>query len=256
MMPARELTDSVSETERLGDDLALYLDAKPAPHPTEVLQRTVFNVRRLAVVTSFQSSGLVILHMLRENGTMPPVLFLETGFHFDETLAFVEEISALWDLQPVRLRGAHGSVKGQDKLYGPELYRRDPEQCCLINKVRPLQLALEKYDGWISGLRRDQASTRADTPIIETQQLPSGRTILKIHPLAYWTEEDVQNYIRRYNIPTHPLLEEGFASIGCWPCTRPVQAGEDKRAGRWDGFLKVECGIHTFGTPNGRGEIG
>jgi phosphoadenosine phosphosulfate reductase len=256
MMPARELTDSVRATDPVGNDLALYLDAKPAPHPGEVLQRTVFNVRRLAVVTSFQSSGLVILHMLRDIGPMPPVLFLETGFHFDETLEFVDQISALWDFQAVRLRGAHGSVTGQDKLYGPELYRRDPAQCCHINKVRPLQLALEEYDGWISGLRRDQSSARADTPIIETQELPSGRSILKIHPLAYWSEEDVHDYIRRHDIPTHPLLEKGFASIGCWPCTRAVQPGEDKRAGRWDGFSKSECGIHTFGTPNGRGEIG
>jgi phosphoadenosine phosphosulfate reductase len=256
MTSARELIDSVHAPERGGDDVPLYLDGAHAPHPVEVLQRTVFNVGRLAVVTSFQSSGLVILHMLRDIGPMPPVLFLETGFHFDETLDFVQEISALWDLQVVRLRGAHGSVEGQKERYGPELYRRDPEQCCYINKVRPLQLALEEYDAWVSGLRRDQSAGRADTPIIETQALPSGRTVLKIHPLAYWTEEDVHDYIRRYDIPTHPLLEKGFASIGCWPCTRPVQAGEDKRAGRWDGFSKIECGIHTFGTPNGRGEIG
>lgn len=254
MSSARDVTHAFEPTDRVTDDLVLYQERTALPHPAEVLRRTVFSVRRIAVITSFQSSGLVILHMLREIGTMPPVLFLETGFHFDETLAFIEQVARLWDLPVVRLRGAHGSVIEQERLYGPELYRRDPEHCCYINKVRPLQLALEQYNGWISGVRRDQSIGRAETPIIERQTLPSGRAILKIHPLAHWTDVDVKTYIDRHRIPTHPLLERGYVSIGCWPCTRPVSPGEDQRAGRWDGFAKSECGIHTFGKANGTGE--
>lgn len=247
--------DADANAEKLSAFGSSDPNAKGAMDPREVLRWVYVTVRRLAVVTSFQSSGMVILHMMRDIGPVPPVLFLDTGFHFDETIGFLEDIARLWDLQVVQLRGAHGSVHGQAELYGPELYRRDPEQCCFINKVRPLQLALEDFEGWVSGLRRDQSPLRADTPIIQTQALPSGRQILKMHPLAFWTDEEVHDYIRRYEIPTHPLLEKGYASIGCWPCTRPVSEGEDKRAGRWDGLSKSECGIHTFGKLDGPREI-
>lgn len=216
-------------------------------HPRDFLTWAAVGIDGLAVATSFQSSGLVILHMLRDIRPRVPVLFLETGFHFHETLAFRDRIVREWDLNLVELRGAHGSVKRQSELYGSELYKRDPHECCYINKVAPLQEELEKYDAWMSGLRRDQSPLRAETPIVEAQMLPSGNEVLKLHPLASWTKEDVAGYIEEHSIPTHPLLERGFASIGCWPCTRPVNGSEDERAGRWDGFAKTECGIHSFG---------
>jgi len=220
-------------------------------HPADIIRWAVHSTDRIAIGTSFQSSGLVLLHMLRDVKPDIPVLFLDTGFHFEETLAFRRRVTEMWDLKLVDLRGEHGSVKEQVRRHGAELYRRDPERCCFINKVEPLQDALEEYDAWISGIRRDQSPLRASTPVVEAQMLPSGNEVMKIHPLAGWSREDVSEYVTTHSIPTHPLLEQGYRSIGCWPCTRPVTAGEDERAGRWDGFNKTECGIHTFGTPHG-----
>lgn len=223
--------------------------------PTTILRWAGTTIDRLAIATSFQSSGLVLLHMLRDIRHDLPLLFLNTGFHFPETLEFRNKIVELWDLNLVDLRGKHGSVEGQTAIHGPELYKRDPGLCCQINKVEPLQKALQNYDGWISGLRRDQSPLRADTPVVEAQLLPSGDEVLKIHPLAHWRRAHVDEYIARHEIPTHPLLEKGFASIGCWPCTRAIKAGEDERAGRWDGSTKTECGIHLFGKTGGPKEL-
>ena len=219
--------------------------------PRTILKWATSTIDRLAVATSFQSSGLVLLHMMRSIKADVPVLFLNTGFHFKETLAFKDEMTARWDLKLVELVGEHGSAERQAEIHGPELYRRDPERCCSINKVEPLMKALEEYDGWVSGLRRDQSPLRAETPVVEAQLLQSGDEILKIHPLAHWTKAQVANYIKEHDIPTHPLLEMGFASIGCWPCTRTIKDGEDDRAGRWSGLAKTECGIHLFGKAGG-----
>ncbi|MDQ4145987.1 MAG: phosphoadenylyl-sulfate reductase [Actinomycetota bacterium] len=220
-------------------------------HPKEILTWATQTVDRLAVASSFQASGLVILHLLRNIRPDLPVLFLDTGFHFPETIAFRDELVEEWDLNLVILRGEHGSVAAQNELHGIGLYKKNPDMCCHINKVLPLQRALEDYDGWISGLRRDQSPMRAGTPIVEAQMLPSGREVFKIHPLAGWTRADVDGYISDNAIPTHPLFERGYSSIGCSPCTRPVDVAEHERAGRWDGFGKNECGIHSFGKPTG-----
>jgi phosphoadenosine phosphosulfate reductase len=222
--------------------------------PRAVLRWATRTVGRLCVATSFQSSGLVILHLLREMEVECPVLFLDTGFHFSETLDFRDLVADLWGLEVVSLKGDHGSPEAQEEVHGPSLYRRDPDTCCRINKVEPLQRALEGYDGWISGIRRDQSPLRAGTPIVEAQLLPSGREVLKIHPLAHWSKADVDAYVSAHGIPTHPLLERGFESIGCRPCTRPVGPGEHEREGRWDGFAKSECGIHAFGVRGGSRE--
>jgi phosphoadenosine phosphosulfate reductase len=219
--------------------------------PRAILTWAAATIPRLAIATSFQSNGLVILHLMRELRSDVPVLFLDTGFHFDETLAFKEQITKMWDLNVVDLRGEHGSARRQAEIHGPELFKRDPDKCCFINKVEPLQRALVDYDGWISGLRRDQSPLRAETPIVEAQMLPSGDEVMKIHPLAHSTRDDVAAYIAEHSIPTHPLLEQGFRSIGCQPCTRAISDNEDERAGRWDGSTKTECGIHSFGKDHG-----
>jgi phosphoadenosine phosphosulfate reductase len=223
----------------------------PREDPHGVLEWAAGTIEDLAIATSFQSSGLAILHMLADVRGGLPVLFLDTGFHFPETLEFRDRMVEMWDLNLVVLTGAHENPERQAEIHGPELYRREPDRCCFINKVEPLQRALEGFDGWISGLRRDQSPLRADTPLVEAQLLPSGKEVLKIHPLAQWTKTDVDRYLALHSIPTHPLLENGFASIGCWPCTRAVRPGEDERAGRWEGFGKVECGIHSFGVERG-----
>lgn len=216
-------------------------------HPREILAWAATGIERLAIATSFQSSGLVILHLLQSIRPGLPVLFLDTGFHFEESLAFKQRITALWDLEVVELRGEHESVAEQNRRHGPDLFARDPDRCCFINKVEPLQRALQDFDGWISGLRRDQSPLRASTPIIEAQMLPSGEEVIKIHPLAGWTRDDVEDYLTRHDIPTHPLIEQGFASVGCWPCTKAASSNNGDRDGRWQGFDKTECGIHSFG---------
>jgi phosphoadenosine phosphosulfate reductase len=221
--------------------------------PREILEWATYSVDRLVVATSFQSSGLVILHMLRDIKPDIPVLFLDTGFHFPETMRFAREKTDEWGLKLVMLRGKHRSPEAQAELYGPELYRTNPNLCCTINKTEPLQEALSEFDGWISGLRRDQSPEReTSVKISQPQILPSGRAILKIHPLANWTRADVESYISEHGITTHPLLEKGYASIGCWPCTRAINDGEAERDGRWAGLDKTECGIHTFGQDNPR----
>ena len=225
------------------------LDALENAHPHHILSWAAKSVERLAIASSFQSSGLVMLHMLQSIRADLPVLFLNTGFHFDETIAFKNRIVEMWDLNIIDLRGKHGSVPQQNLAYGPELYRRNPDQCCFINKVEPLQRALEEFDGWISGLRRDQSKIRSRTPIAEDQELMSGRDVIKIHPLANWTKADVHRYLAKHDIPTNPLLEQGYASIGCAPCTSATGARElDERAGRWQGLDKTECGIHEIGS--------
>lgn len=226
-----------------------FAELAEAP-PQEVLRWAFGTIGRVAVATSFQSSGLVILHMTRALGLRPPVLFIDTGFHFPETIAFRRRIADEWDLDVVDVRGEHGSAEGQAAIYGPALYERDPEKCCFINKVAPLQMALEGFDGWISGIRRDQSPLRAETPTMEAQMLQSGKEVLKIHPLAHWSRDDVAAYVTEHAIPTHPLLEQGYRSIGCAPCTRAIRPDEDERAGRWSGMTKTECGIHLFGKKN------
>jgi phosphoadenosine phosphosulfate reductase len=229
----------------------VHISDLAAASPAEILAWAFDTIGSVAVATSFQSSGLVLLHMTRRLGLRPPVLFIDTGFHFPETIEFRARMAADWDLDVVDVRGAHRSPEGQAALYGPELYRRDPEKCCFINKVEPLQSALEPYDGWVSGIRRDQSPMRAETPTMEAQMLPSGKEILKIHPLAHWSRDDVAAYVAEHSIPTHPLLEQGYRSIGCAPCTRAVLPGEDDRAGRWSNLSKTECGIHLFGKEHG-----
>jgi phosphoadenosine phosphosulfate reductase len=238
------------DIDRFASPDSHYSDLERA-HPRSILEWAAATIDRLSVATSFQSSGLVILHLLQEIRGDVPVLFLDTGWHFAETLEFRDRIAEMWDLKVVNLTGEHGSSERQVEWYGPKLYERDPDRCCFINKVRPLQEALEEYDGWMSGLRRDQSPLRAGTPIVEAQMLPSGAEVLKIHPLARWSRARVDAYIERNEIPIHPLLERGFASIGCWPCTRAIGGAEDERAGRWDGIAKTECGIHSFGRSSG-----
>lgn len=201
----------------------------------------------MAVVSSFQASGLVIMHMLNTLGLSLPVFFLDTGFHFEETLRFQEEVTRRWSLDVRVLRGRHGSVQEQERVYGADLHATDPDRCCTINKVEPLQDVLENFDGWISGLRRDQSTARSSLGMVGYQVLPSGRRIAKVHPLAHWTRRQVDAYLDHHGVATHPLLERGFESVGCWPCTRFMGPHEEKRAGRWFGMDKTECGIHTEG---------
>lgn len=194
----------------------------------------------ISVSTSFGTTSAVLLHMAVQVKPDIRVLFLETGFHFPETLKFKEELTQRLGLNVVELR----SVMPREDFratYG-NLYERDPDKCCALNKVEPLKLALAGLKAWITGIRRSQTDARKDIQYVEEYE---GR-IYKINPLASWTSKKMWEYLKTHELPHHPLFDEGYTSIGCAPCTRPVHAGEDERAGRWAGSQKTECGIHTF----------
>jgi phosphoadenosine phosphosulfate reductase len=204
--------------------------------PARLITWTLARFPRTALTVSFGGGGLVLAHLLSRIDPRVPILFLDTGFHFPETLAFKAQFAATFGLNVVDLKPASDP--------GP-LYQTDPDQCCHIRKVEPLRRALTGFDAWISGVRSDQASTRAGIEVLERHDA-DGHPILKVFPLAGWSRDDIQRYIRDERLPYHPLVDQGYASIGCWPCTRPTQRGEAERAGRWAGTGKTECGLHTF----------
>jgi phosphoadenosine phosphosulfate reductase len=159
------------------------------------------------------------------------VVFIDTGYHFPETLETVERVRRKYGLN-LRMM----TVPTHDE----ELWKVDPENCCSAVKVGQLDRALAGKEAWMSGLRRDEAATRANAPIIARDL----RGLIKVNPIANWTQQDVDGYIKDHDVPVNPLSEQGYPSIGCWPCTKPVAEGEDPRSGRWAGQDKTECGLH------------
>jgi len=195
---------------------------------------------RFCVTSSFADA--VLVHVVSQVAPGVDVLFLDTGLHFQETLDVRDLVAAT---MPVNVRSIRPrlTIGQQDGLYGPRLFNRDPDECCALRKVEPLREALEDYDAWAAGLRRDESPSRANTPVVGFEQ---ARGKVKVAPLAYWTEADVQAYIQRHNVPVNKLItDKGYASVGCWPCTRRTRPGEDVRAGRWPMFDKTECGLHS-----------
>jgi len=168
------------------------------------------------------------------------VLFLDTGYHFAETIGTRDAVAATLPVN-IRTISPRQTVEQQDASFGARLYERNPDQCCALRKVMPLRAALKDYVAWASGLRRDEASTRANVRVVEWDE---QRSMVKLNPIAAWTQDDVDRYINDNGILVNPLLFDGYGSIGCWPCTRRLKPGEDARAGRWSGTGKVECGLH------------
>ncbi|MBX3080044.1 MAG: phosphoadenylyl-sulfate reductase [Anaerolineae bacterium] len=195
----------------------------------------------LASVTSFQPTGIVILHMLREIAPETPVLTLDTGLLFPETYALIDDLEARFDLRLTRLQ-PELTVERQAEQYGAALWEREPNLCCAMRKTAPLDAVLGQYPAWITGLRRDQSEGRGTTPIISWDRKHGN---IKLAPLATWTESMVWTYIHAYELPYNALHDQNYPSIGCYPCTRAVAADGDKRAGRWVGHNKTECGIHV-----------
>lgn len=212
-----------------------------ARSPTEVLAWAWDELGpEAAASSSFQTQSVPLLHMISRVVAAMPVLFLDTGFHFPETLAFRDRLVRQLGLKLEVLR-ASGGARGVGLRYG-ELYRTDPDLCCHLNKVEPMERIQRRLRGWITGIRRDQTVGRRGVEIVS--RLPNG--VIKVCPLAGWTAVDVEAYLARHRLPRHPLEGQGFASIGCAPCTRPVRIGENARAGRWAGHEKTECGLHTL----------
>jgi len=202
---------------------------------------------RAAIGTSFQGAGLVMMHLAKQAGITFPVFTLDTGLLFQETLELKRRLEDFFGFQIESLK-PDLTVEQQEEAQGPELWKREPDLCCTIRKVLPLQDKLGELDCWITGLRRQQSDSRAGIGVIELYTLDQsgGRDIVKLNPMAGWPREAVWKYIHDHKIPYNPLHDQGYRSIGCWPCTHKTGSGEDERAGRWTGFNKVECGIHTF----------
>jgi len=194
---------------------------------------------RIALVSSFGADSAVLLHMVAEIDKATAVVFVDTGQHFPETLGYRDALVGRLGLTNVVERRPDAATLAAED---PEnfLFAGDPDRCCDIRKVEPLSKALEPYEAWITGRKAFQSATRAALPLFEAE----GERV-KINPLAGWSASDLLAYIRKADLPAHPLVAKGFPSIGCLPCTSPVKPGEDIRAGRWRGRGKVECGIHA-----------
>ncbi len=220
----------------------LEKDAKALEHahPREILgwASDTFG-DKLAIVTSFQITGIATLGMMRDIAPRTPVLTLDTGLLFPETLDLIDQLESRLELDLRRIQPRQ-TVKQQARDYGDRLWERNPDRCCHIRKTIPLRDALDGFYAWITGLRRDQSPGRAQTPIVSRDR---RNGTVKIAPFANWTEEQVWSYIRQSALPVNPLHELGYPSIGCWTCTKAAVDG-DRRSGRWSNRVKNECGIH------------
>jgi len=230
--PTDEFLADLAEQSRVLDQAA----------PQEIIAWAVERYfPKLTMATAFGPEGLVIIHMLAAIEPRTHLFNLDTGYQFKETLELRNRIAQRYGMQ-VELRSTDTTVAEYEALHGGPLYKTNPDQCCFDRKVTVLREAVVGFDAWMSGIRRDQSADRANVPIVAWDKKFS---LVKISPLANWTKKDVWKLIVDHDIPYNPLHDQGYTSIGCWPCTRAVMFGEDERAGRWSGTAKKECGLHT-----------
>lgn len=212
--------------------------------PSDILRWTFATFGdRVALSTAFGPSGITLMHLASRIRPGVRVFFVDTGFHFDETLELAERVRARLpvDLEIVQ---PELTVAEQARIYGDRLHVVDPDRCCGMRKVAPTRRVLAGLDAWVTGLRRDQGPTRASTPVLDAREI-DGRTVYKLNPLAKWSRKDVWRHIFAHDLPYNPLHDQGYPSIGCAPCTAPIADQADERGGRWAGQSKTECGMHT-----------
>ena len=225
--------DLKSTAEQAGRDLE-------GASAQDVLRWAVDTFGERFAIASSMGDGL-LAHLA---GSVVPgvdVLFLDTGYHFAETIGTRDAVAATYDVN-VRTVLPLLTVRQQDEEYGPDLWDRDPTTCCAMRKVEPLARALEPYTAWASGIRRDEAVTRRDARVVEWDD---RRGKVKVNPIVAWTQADVDAYVEQHGVLVNPLAYDGYPSIGCAPCTHRVAPGEDPRSGRWSGQAKTECGLHV-----------
>lgn len=244
--------DRIDTGPRFTDEDAVRLNRMFRGQDTQEMLRNLIAdglVGDLATVSSFGAESSVLLHLISEVAPNLPVLFLDTGKHFPETLTYRDEVVAKLGLTNLRnLTPDAATLENKDETGLRWSY--DPDGCCDIRKVIPLANALADYDATLTGRKAFQSATRANLPRFEVDNSDSqGR--LKINPLIDWTADDIQAYFAEHDLPRHPLVAQGYPSIGCGPCTNKVAPGEDPRSGRWKGWDKTECGIHTPGSDDG-----
>ncbi|MBP7703988.1 MAG: phosphoadenylyl-sulfate reductase [Caulobacter sp.] len=225
---------------------AALLDAElRSAHPRTVIEAAYREYGdKLALVSSFGAESAVLLHLAAQVSKDIPVLFLDTGMLFGQTLDYRKQLAARLGLTDVRdLRPTFADIAVHDPK--SDLYKTDTDACCNIRKVVPLDKALGEFGGWLTGRKRFHGGDRLRLAVVEDAD---GQ--LKFNPLANWGKEDLDAYVAEHDLPAHPLVAQGFPSIGCWPCTSPVEEGQDVRAGRWAGKEKTECGIHVARAPS------
>jgi phosphoadenosine phosphosulfate reductase len=232
--------------------LAARLDAELRhAHPSTILRAAIDTYGdRLALVSSFGAESAVLLHLVAQIKPDIPVLFLDTGMLFGQTLDYRKNLAARLGLTDVRdLRPHYQDLAVAD----PEakLHQTDTDACCHVRKVVPLDRALSEFDAWITGRKRFHGGDRLSLPVVEE----AGDQV-KFNPLANWGKDELDAYAAEHDLPAHPLVAQGFPSIGCWPCTEPAEDGDDTRAGRWKGLDKTECGIHLARAPGAVTNVG
>ncbi|MBX5467919.1 MAG: phosphoadenylyl-sulfate reductase [Firmicutes bacterium] len=212
------------------------------PDPRDILAFVYAHAapNTVTLASSFGLEDVLLLHWAAAITPCPDVFCLDTGLLFPETYALIETLKARYRFRLRRIAPSL-TLAQQRATFGPELWRRDPDACCRLRKVEPLGRALEGYAVWITGIRREQTPARRHAQWVEADAA-TGR--IKVNPLAHWTGARVRQAVEALGVPYNPLHDQGYPSLGCWPCTRPVRPGEDPRAGRWPGFAKTECGIH------------
>jgi phosphoadenosine phosphosulfate reductase len=209
--------------------------------PAEEIVRWAVETFGDRVCATSSMADAVVAHLISQVKPGIDVLFLDTGYHFAETIGTRDAVAAVYDVNVVNVT-PELTVAEQDARHGKDLFARNPDLCCAMRKVAPLEKALAPYDAWITGLRRDESSSRADAKVVSWDET-KGK--VKICPIARWTRADVDAYVAKHGILLNPLLMDGYTSVGCRPCTRRTLEGEDARAGRWAGLSKIECGIHS-----------
>jgi phosphoadenosine phosphosulfate reductase len=239
-MPAAD--GRLEPTADLLAELQARSDEFETAHPRQIIAWAVDRFGpRLTMATAFGPEGMIILHWLAEVGPQTHVFNLDTGYQFPETLELRDEVARRYGID-VEMRRPELSVAQYEAQHGRPLYTTNPNQCCLDRKIKVLHQAIEGKHAWISAIRRDQSTDRSRAAIIGWDK---KFQLVKINPLANWTKQDVWKMVLDASVPYNPLHDRGYTSIGCWPCTRAIQFGEDERAGRWSGFAKTECGLHT-----------
>lgn len=240
------------DLRRPESSLAARLDAELRhAHPRTVLEAAYETFGdKLALVSSFGAESAVLLDIAAKVNPAIPVLFLDTGMLFGQTLDYRRNLTQRLGLTDVRdLRPAYQDLATGDPQ--AKLWQTDTDTCCHIRKILPLDRALEGFEAWITGRKRFHGGDRMSLPVVEPTEAH-----VKFNPLANWAKADLDAYMAEHDLPPHPLVEQGFPSIGCWPCTQPVENGEDVRAGRWKGLDKTECGIHLARAPGAVANVG
>lgn len=194
----------------------------------------------LSIGTSFGASGIVLMDLALRIHPDVDIFYIDTGYFFPETDQLIRRLEHHYQ-RALRRVATEVSIEQQEKRFGPQLYTNDPNLCCHVRKVLPMQKALADSTAWVTALRHDQSDTRKDTRMVQWNE---RYNVVKIAPMTHWTEADIWQHIHEYRLPYNTLHDHSYPSIGCWPCTQPVQAGEDLRAGRWRGRNKTECGLH------------